>query len=115
MADMMSDTEKRKQTRRVLDKMRARGVPPRRVDEWTGEEMPQEEAESQLDFEEQEGSRVAQGVMNRLSPMQASAIELSEGPRRGPTGVGNTENPGMVPYSPEEYKRRKKFTPPRQK
>jgi len=110
---MPTETQKRKQTLSVLDRLRAEGMPNTRYsDKWTGEELPPEEQERQENFEEQTQSREEQRLLNRanMNPVSAAAYGASSGGMRpGPTGMSSE---GMVPLSPEEFERRRKFTRP---
>ena len=121
---MSTETQKRKQTLSILDKLRTDGMPggqSRYTNEWTGEELPPEEEGDQQDFDAQQKARREQELLNRADmsePTAAAYGAVGTGMRPGPTGMtpagaagpAGTGPAGMTPYSPEEFERRRGFS-----
>lgn len=114
---MATETQKRRDTMSVLDKLRAEGKPvsSKYRNEFTGEGMPLEEEAAQDEFQRQKGARVEQSMVNTMPEGALStAYDATAEVGRGPTGMSPLTAPagteGMVPYSPEEFERRSSFS-----
>lgn len=122
---MSTETQKRRDTMSVLEKLRAEGTPKRGApgstggmsskyrNEFTEEGLPLDEEQSQDEFEKQRAARTEQSLANEIpAGPTATAYNALADVGQGPTGMSNAtaENPGMVPYSPEEYDRRSSFS-----
>lgn len=112
---MSTETAKRKATMGVLDQLRSDGMPAsaRRRNDWTGEELPENEEERQAEFERQQAARTTQGMVNEAGDagLTGAGTEAQLGVSAGPTGMSpaGSAAPGMVPYSPAELDRRSGF------
>lgn len=110
---MATETQKRKQTLEILDKLRMPGS-SRARNEFTGEELPMSEEEAQADFDEQREARVTQSLANKgqTGGLVDSLVEEDLGVSPGSTGLSpaGSATAGMVPYSPEEFERRSSFS-----
>lgn len=110
---MPTESQKRKQTLSILDQLRASGAPgsSRYEEPFSGTPMPESEEEAQDEFEKQKRARLEQQGLNKaemLPATEAAYGAMTEGVAPGPTGMSPE---GMVPYSPEEFERRRQFSP----
>ncbi len=123
----MPTEQERKQTLSVLERMRAEGMPPaaraaqsgqpaQYQNEWTGEQLPQDEEERQRQFDADKARRTEQSQVNTMpegayKQVYGALQGVTGGVQPGPTGMSpiGTPNPGMTPYSPAENERRSGF------
>lgn len=113
---MSTETAKRKQTLSVLDQLKKEGMPAsaKYRNEWSGEELPPGEEGAQADFDAQKGARTEQSMVNTMPDgTYKDVYNTVADVGAGPTGMSplGAENPGMTPYSPEEFERRSSFSP----
>lgn len=112
---MPTETQKRQDTMSILTKLRPpkKRMSSRYEGKFSEEPMPEDEEEVQDEFENQKGARVEQSLVNEMPEgVTKDMMGVVGDVGAGPTGMSKlgAANPGMVPYSPEEYERRSSFS-----
>lgn len=113
---MATESAKRRQTLSILDQMRTGSMPrsAKYRNEWSGEELPEDEELTQDEFQKQRAVRTEQSLVNEMPEgVTKNMMGVVGDVEAGPTGMSDpgAANPGMVPYSPEEFERRSSMSP----